>query len=1039
VQFQTVLDAFSPHDTVFSFTHASELTESAVGVHAMLAPSVGSITSSTSSSVRKERLKDISEDAEEGATTIKKPAVAAVPESPPRIAPSQASPAHNREESLDELPASALRAKALLTMRNSPDIDITDHDETTSRPKPAKTSNLDTSSRKANDAPPALDLAPMLPPISISPLDKSLPTLPPEDRTSLPDNEQHELDQAAKTAEDPVPLTMEQIKSSPHLSNTESNSISRWSSEVAAYAVKPKKKKLGPRPHVEPPGRPRTSGTSESNVRVRPVANLPTTVKISTDRARVPLSLRPGSQQSSKSVPGKFPTAHSVSNVPPMPPGNHMAPYYRPESRSVIHQTPSITSEISTTATPEKIRLMKALQLRKRNMLAAQRSSVTADINTTNLAEPKLASSSTTPTTMTNGSADNLKAEESSFTSRDEAARRGSLSSDTSSSVTPKAEEAQSEPTTTIVRESTPGQPVPTVMPVQNVEKERVPAQEPIQEAEEEDADDDDRSAVEAGSPIEAYKRLTGSFAPPDLPPAVPPKDQSPAVLEASRSPPPPLSSAASRSRKGLAVPESLRVSTSAEPSDQSDGESFMDELANATVEEAKPVMVARTPVTPVLSAPALRDYQDRVRDVTIQPRSSSFGVLDTPKSAGARSTSALPVWPPVPTEPVPQQPLTKKAVGSGISRRIKALETSSTRDSTSPPREPVRGLPSKKSAFDAFMKRSSFLKAVPNASTDKSPPKKLPEASSLARTPSRQDKPPHDKGVEAPGLFAPAPKGEAVSVTARIIRGHDPAPPSTAPGDLNLHRSPLIVEHESVRPLFSRDGRPLEPPRSPTKQDKGGRFSFSSYRSMTQPRLNAADSSSKLSFTTRAKIPRSMSDNSSLSEDKGKGGSRAHRLMKRVSNLTGRRSAKNLSSSSQVDFHRDEQYGTIEERMEPGDANASYAESLLHVVDIGDVNVQFPDSMLWKRRFMRIDDQGYLIFSPPATDANLRNASRKFHLADFHEPTLPDLEREQMAWSVILDMKDGNSIQCACEGRAAQQQVLQSESTIIFSCYTLL
>ena len=112
-----------------------------------------------------------------------------------------------------------------------------------------------------------------------------------------------------------------------------------------------------------------------------------------------------------------------------------------------------------------------------------------------------------------------------------------------------------------------------------------------------------------------------------------------------------------------------------------------------------------------------------------------------------------------------------------------------------------------------------------------------------------------------------------------------------------------------------------------------------------------------------------------------------------------------------------------------------SISESLMHVVDIGDVNVQFPESFLWKRRFMRVDDQGFLIFSPPATDGNVRSVSRKYHLSDFKRPNLPDLEREEMAWSIILDLKDGRSIQCACQHKQSQQQVLQSESPLrIFS-----
>jgi hypothetical protein len=144
------------------------------------------------------------------------------------------------------------------------------------------------------------------------------------------------------------------------------------------------------------------------------------------------------------------------------------------------------------------------------------------------------------------------------------------------------------------------------------------------------------------------------------------------------------------------------------------------------------------------------------------------------------------------------------------------------------------------------------------------------------------------------------------------------------------------------------------------------------------------------------------------------------------MSNLTNvRRSAKSQTSIPNSEHtHPD----TIEERIEPDTGKASISESLLHVVDIGDVNVQFPESLLWKRRFIRIDDQGFLIFSPPANEANPRGVSRKFHLNDFRAPVLPDPEREEMAWSIIMDLKDGRSLQCACESRRAQRHVLQSK-----------
>ncbi|ETN41988.1 uncharacterized protein HMPREF1541_03927 [Cyphellophora europaea CBS 101466] len=1013
VQFQTVVDAFTPHDFVFSFITPSELSEPAIGVQTMLAPSAGSITSS-SSSLRRRRLKDISEDAEEPAAVPPEKTSPLSKSEEKESAPVQ--PEEKREEEADELPASALRAKALLAMRISPEIDITDHDDPASRPRSTTSHKL-----SGADDPTSFDTAPILPPIPISPgLDKDLPPPPEADREGTREHAGERGEENVDNSEEPQKqLTIDQLRQSPHLSQADNTSISRWSSDVAAYTVKPKKKKLGPRPHVDPPGRPRTSNLSDTGARPRPVANLPTTVKVSSDRARgPPLSFRPSSQQSSKSVPGRFPPNHPM--LPPVPSPTHMSGFFRQESRSVMPKTPSLTSEIPSGATPEKIRLMKALQLRKRNMLAAQRASMVQEAEMEsgengNLADPKLVSSTASPTTATNASEDHSRAEESSFTSRDEPLhRQASLSSDTSSSITPRAKaELEDKPPKALAKEEPIRAEIAPRAPPKNEseEKETKASVKAFEGGDEKEA----RAAV--GSSIETSQ---GHRTAPVESRQADPKasgDDSAAVTSAP-------SSTALREKRGLAVPQPLHISAGAELSEQSDGESFMDELANATVHEAKPVLVGRTPVTPIMSAPALRDYKDGSHsgEPTVQPRSSSSGQLEKPRSSSGRSTSALPHWPPLPTEPVPQ-PLSKKStLGSGISKRIKALEVLSTRDSTSPPRQSVRDIPSKRSALDTFMKRSSFMKQAPNASTDQSPPKKLPESQSMAPT-VRTAMFSRGGENEKPGLFAPAPKGEAVSVTARIVRDHDLVPPSTAPGDLNLHRSPLIVEHErpgDQRPSFSRDSKMQDPPRSP---QKGARFSFSSYRSANQARLNTADSSSKLSFTSKAKIPRSVSDNSSLSEDKAKG-SRAQRLMKRVSNLTGRRGTKNLSSSSVVDFHPQEHPDTIEE--ERNERNGSVAESLLHVVDIGDVNVQFPETLLWKRRFIRIDDQGYLIFSPPANDPNLRNVSRKFHLGDFRQPTLPDLEREQMAWSVLLDLKDGSCIQCACENRAAQQQVLQ-------------
>ena len=72
VQFQSVLDRFSPNDAVFSLSASSELTESALSSACLLHAASGSMTSS-SSSLRRRRLGEITEDAEESSPTKDEP------------------------------------------------------------------------------------------------------------------------------------------------------------------------------------------------------------------------------------------------------------------------------------------------------------------------------------------------------------------------------------------------------------------------------------------------------------------------------------------------------------------------------------------------------------------------------------------------------------------------------------------------------------------------------------------------------------------------------------------------------------------------------------------------------------------------------------------------------------------------------------------------------------------------------------------------------------------------------------------------------
>jgi hypothetical protein len=129
----------------------------------------------------------------------------------------------------------------------------------------------------------------------------------------------------------------------------------------------------------------------------------------------------------------------------------------------------------------------------------------------------------------------------------------------------------------------------------------------------------------------------------------------------------------------------------------------------------------------------------------------------------------------------------------------------------------------------------------------------------------------------------------------------------------------------------------------------------------------------------------------------------------------------------------------TVREEAEPVIDNSSLASipSLTPITpttfEIGDVNVQFPDTLLWKRRSMSFDSQGYLIMSPALTshgsgkEKSSSGATRRFHLSEFRTPSVPDADMEELPNSVVLDFIEGGELQIACEDRAGQKRILHA------------
>ncbi len=383
--------------------------------------------------------------------------------------------------------------------------------------------------------------------------------------------------------------------------------------------------------------------------------------------------------------------------------------------------------------------------------------------------------------------------------------------------------------------------------------------------------------------------------------------------------------------------------------------ESFMEELKSATLQEAKPISVSKSPIKPVLS----RSESEKSVAETRASRSVSSPLtpqspdeetftprLPTPLSPRSLSASQ----PPRPEAQQAVPPLPKKiGVSSGISQRIKALEQLSAR-----PASPSSQASSPNtSAFTSLRKTSqrspSAVSDVGNMNNNISRPS---TAYPSPTSPPETVKSNPFKQFTRPGSTRP----ESVTVTATIVRDAKNKTPETPvnpsePRAMDLHQSPLVVEHQ---PMGLPPLSPLKPPRpryaryssarsgSSSSTDRKGDASPTT--SPTRRRDSFASIRSKSSRTTSdAEVPRTISDNapSGATTPDGtkeeKKDSKRSRLMKRMSSISSmsRRSIAQALSPSPKESPIMEHHEPILET--PPSSS----------VDVGDVNIQFPDTLV--------------------------------------------------------------------------------------------
>ncbi|KAI1104697.1 hypothetical protein F4804DRAFT_180834 [Jackrogersella minutella] len=516
----------------------------------------------------------------------------------------------------------------------------------------------------------------------------------------------------------------------------------------------------------------------------------------------------------------------------------------------------------------------------------------------------------------------------------------------------------------------------------------------------------------------------------------------------------------------------------------------LMDELQSATVQEAKPMSVSKSPINPVFpnSTGGPKQAPQLSRAVSNPMRGPLLAPSDVSQSS-ARSVS-------------------KNNVGSSISQRIKALE----KLSGAPPAEDARPRTATPSSTFFGIRRPSIKepsrsRSVAERADSKARHTPTPEGSRevTPETPKSQRR---ERSLsvasrlsmfEMPTQNSPRGRPESIQVTARIIRDPSHGLPKKPDANANtsefpqveLKQSPLVVDLQradlsqpmsgpeqallpttpnetiqerrdkksvfeesekkkrrrsslSVMKGFIKDRRASivskstdnltippsngakSPNRPPSSHQNSGSFvrrlSISSRRSSIS---RERDNASTASLTSPAVLSDSGSENDKTLSEKSK--KRASRFIRRLSNsFSGNR--KNTSPHISP---------TVAEEDADQLAAASMTDESLSsqpavVAYMGDVNVQFPDNLLWKRRSMCLDTQGFLFLSAVQGVSSGKDKAagallKRYHLSDFRSPYIPDVEIQELPNSVVLDLVEGSSLQIACEDRAGQLNILNA------------
>ncbi|RYP91566.1 hypothetical protein DL770_002280 [Monosporascus sp. CRB-9-2] len=563
--------------------------------------------------------------------------------------------------------------------------------------------------------------------------------------------------------------------------------------------------------------------------------------------------------------------------------------------------------------------------------------------------------------------------------------------------------------------------------------------------------------------------------------------------------------------------------------------DALMEELQSATVEEARSMVVSKSPITPVFppSGPLKPSQDDNTNKPSHPVRTASNPVRGQylpPADVSQSSARSVSAGGAAFLHNINRQSSNaglqpkKVGVGSSISQRIKALEKLSggkapddERPKTAAPTASFYNV--RRASVRQHSRAPSLVGTADSLSRVGSP---TPDQS-RATTPEDLDKLRRRSGSMAnrlsmfegqvPSLQRGRP--ESIQVTARILRDH--TDDSTKPeiqqsptdfGPVELKESPLIIDVRTSEPepepvpvpepeapkvaapeprkgtlqerRFSRDIKPM--PEDDEKQSrrpslgivkdliKDRRTSVISKSSdnllnmgspgKTQGRPPSSQSNfgnlGRRTSTSSHHLPSPDRDNNSISpltspavasdasgddekaKDKKSAKDRASQFMRRLSNslaVNRKNTTANIAptlTEEPADQPRGQPTATA---AAPAAAAAAATETPPEPQPtvsayMGDVNVQFPDNLLWKRRSMCLDSQGWLILSAvqgAASRGKDKTGVKRYHLSEFRAPYAPDVEVEELPNSVRLDLVVGSCLQIACESRHGQMNALRS------------